>query len=62
MERQRSVQHLGSRLEFETLLSNTSASLLAAPLDQLEPVIERALDAVRRFFHADRCALLSVSP
>ncbi|MDH4131772.1 MAG: PAS domain-containing protein [Gemmatimonadota bacterium] len=58
----RPAERLGSRLEFETLLSNTSASLLAAPPDELEPVIERALDAVRRFFHADRCALLSVSP
>lgn len=61
-EARRSAEQLGSRLEFETLLSNTSASLLAARLDQLAPVIERSLDAVRRFFHADRCALLAVSP
>jgi PAS domain S-box-containing protein len=61
-ETRRSAENLGSRLEFETLLSNASASLLAAPPDQLAPVIERALDAVRRFFHADRCALLTVSP
>jgi signal transduction histidine kinase len=58
----RSAERLGSRLEFETLLSDTSASLLAAPPDQLEPVIARALDRVRQFFRADRCALLSVSP
>ncbi len=61
-ETRRSAERLGSRLEFETLLSNASASLLAAPPHQLEPVIERVLDAVRRFFRADRCALLSVSP
>ncbi len=47
--------------EFETLISDTSASLLSSPLDQLEVAIERALEAVRSFFRADRCALLSAS-
>ncbi|HMU61236.1 MAG TPA: PAS domain-containing protein [Gemmatimonadales bacterium] len=56
------AEPFGSRLEFETLLSNTSAALLAALSDQLEPVIEQTLDSVRQFFRADRCALLSVSP
>ncbi len=52
---------LESRLEFETLISDTSASLLAAPPDQVETAVERALHRVREFFRADRCALLSVS-
>jgi PAS domain S-box-containing protein len=53
---------LGSRLEFETLISDTSAALFAAPPDQVEAVVEHCLERVRRFFHADRGALLSVSP
>ena len=61
---QRSNQPSGpieSRLEFETLISDTSADLFAAPPDQVEPAVERALHRVREFFRADRCALLSVS-
>ena len=54
-------EQLGGRLEFETLISDTSAALLAAPPDLLETAVERALDRVRTFFRADRCALLSVS-
>ena len=56
-----SPEHLGSRLEFETLISDTSASLFAAQPDQLDRAVEHALGRVRDFFHADRCALLSVS-
>lgn len=56
-----SDQQFRSRLEFETLISDASASLMSAPPGQLESDIERVLDAVRRFFNADRCALLSVS-
>jgi PAS domain S-box-containing protein len=56
-----SSQRLGSHLEFETLISDISASLFAVPLEQLDCVVERALSRVRIFFHADRCALLSVS-
>ena len=52
---------LESRLEFETLISDTSADLIAAPQDQVEAAVERALHRVREFFGADRCALLSVS-
>ena len=53
-----------SLLEFETLIADTSASLFAAPLGRLdlaELAVERALERVRIFFEADRCALLSVS-
>ncbi len=56
-----SAERLDSRLEFETLISDASASLISAPPEQLETGIERVLDAVRRFFNADRSVLLSVS-
>jgi PAS domain S-box-containing protein len=49
------------RLEFETLISDTSAALLASAADQVEAIVERTLDRLRRYFRADRCALLSVS-
>jgi PAS domain S-box-containing protein len=53
---------LGSRLQFETLISDTSAALFAAPPSQVEAEAERALEQLRRFFRADRCVILSVSP
>jgi len=49
-----------NRLEFETLISDTSAALMAAAPEQVDLVVERALERVREFFQADRCALLSV--
>jgi PAS domain S-box-containing protein len=48
------------RLEFETLISDTSATLMAASPEQVDSAIESALERVRVFFRADRCALLSV--
>ena len=42
-----SADHLESRLEFETLISDTSASLFASPPEQLERAVERALERVR---------------
>jgi PAS domain S-box-containing protein len=57
----RSPTGLANRLEFETLISDTSAALFAASPEQVNLVIERALERVRNFFQADRCALLSVS-
>jgi len=56
-----SAENLESRFEFETLISDTSASLFAAQPERLEFAIECALERVRDFFRADRCALLSVS-
>ncbi len=56
-----SADRLENRLEFETLIADTSASLFAAPLEQLDRAVESALERVRNFFQADRCALLSVS-
>jgi signal transduction histidine kinase len=52
---------LEDRLEFETLISDTSAELFKAAPEQVETAVERALARVRAFFQADRCALLSVS-
>jgi signal transduction histidine kinase len=48
------------RLEFETLISDTSAALMGASPEQVDAAIEGALGRVREFFRADRCALLSV--
>jgi signal transduction histidine kinase len=48
------------RLEFETLIADTSARLMRAPLEQSEEEIRQALDRVRRFFDADRCAIILV--
>jgi PAS domain S-box-containing protein len=52
---------LQSRLEFETLIADTSATLFRSPPEQVDAAVERALLRVREFFEADRCALLSVS-
>jgi transcriptional regulator with GAF, ATPase, and Fis domain len=49
------------RLEFETLISDMSALLIAAPPEQVESAIEMTLGHVRTFFEADRCGLLRVS-
>src|SRR5512139_138161 len=50
------------RVEFETLISDISARLIAAAPEQAEPAIEAALFDVRVFFEADRCALIVVHP
>jgi PAS domain-containing protein len=50
-----------SRLEFETLISDTSAALMTAAPERVERVIEEALGRVREFFLGDRCALLEIS-
>ena len=55
-----SADRCGDRLEFETLISDTSASLFTASPEQVDRAIERALEGVRDFFRADRCALLVV--
>jgi formate hydrogenlyase transcriptional activator len=49
------------RIEFETLISDLSARLVAAPPEQVEPAIQGALEDVRTFFGADRCVLLNIS-
>lgn len=56
-----SPELLADRLEFETLISDTSAALLTSSAGQVQPSVERALDRLRHAFRADRCAILSVS-
>lgn len=53
---------LETRLEFETLISDTSAALFVAPPERVEHAVELALDRVRRFFEADLCGFLGVEP
>ena len=48
-------------LEFETLLSDISAQLIAATADRIGETIESALEGVRHFFRVDRCGILAVS-
>ncbi len=60
-EQSPSAEELESRLEFETLIADTSASLFSNPPEQLHRAVEHALQRVRVFFRADRCALLTVS-
>jgi formate hydrogenlyase transcriptional activator len=49
------------RVEFETLLSDISARLISVGPDRVEETVLSALEAVRLFFRADRCALCAVS-
>jgi len=51
---------LKNQLAFETLISDVSAKLVAAPDQTLTSTIETALEETARFFGADRCQLLSV--
>jgi hypothetical protein len=44
------------RVEFETLLSDISARLVVVGAERVEQEVQSALEAVRRFFRADRCA------
>lgn len=48
------------RVEFETLISDISARLIAATPERAEPAIKAALEDVRTFFQADRCAFVRV--
>jgi formate hydrogenlyase transcriptional activator len=48
------------RIQFETLISDISALLVAVSPEQVEPVIVDALNRMRVYFHADRCGLLEV--
>jgi transcriptional regulator with GAF, ATPase, and Fis domain len=49
------------RVQFETLISDISARLIAVTSAQLAETIQWAMETVRLFFNADRCALLAVS-
>jgi formate hydrogenlyase transcriptional activator len=49
------------RLQFETLLSDISAKLVTVGHDEVDAAVATAIDDVRRFFGADRCALCHIS-
>lgn len=55
-----STDQLEGRLEFETLIADASAALMKAPPEHAEREVHEALQRVRAFFGADRCALLQV--
>ncbi len=54
------ADHLAERLEFEVLIAEVSASLVAVLPARLAEAVEAALARVREFFRADRCAILSI--
>ncbi|HET6364070.1 MAG TPA: sigma 54-interacting transcriptional regulator, partial [Nitrospirota bacterium] len=60
LDRKRSREMLERRMRFETLISDLSASLIKAPLSEVDREIEQALTQVLDFFEGDRCALLGV--
>jgi formate hydrogenlyase transcriptional activator len=49
------------RVQFETLLSDISAQLVAVDADRVDATVRASLDAVRCFFQADRAALCAIS-
>jgi formate hydrogenlyase transcriptional activator len=49
------------RVQFETLLSDISAQLIAVGSEHLAETVKSALETLRHFFQADRCGLLTVS-
>ena len=55
------VSLVHDRIEFEALLSNVSAPLGAVDSDRLDDIVRSALEAVRFFFGADRCALCAIT-
>jgi formate hydrogenlyase transcriptional activator len=50
-----------NRIEFEELLSDVSARLIAVDPEHVSQTIQSAIDQVRTFFRADRSGLLAVS-
>jgi transcriptional regulator with GAF, ATPase, and Fis domain len=49
------------RLQFEILISDVVATLMATLPEHVERAIDDVLDQVRAFFRADRCGVLTVS-
>ena len=49
------------RIQFEELLSNISAQLIAVRSEAVTETVVSAVDSIRLFFRADRCGLLVVS-
>jgi formate hydrogenlyase transcriptional activator len=60
LDRKRSHYLLERRMQFEELITDLSARLITASINQLDEKIGWALTQVREFFQADRCALLDI--
>jgi formate hydrogenlyase transcriptional activator len=60
LDRKRSHEMLEQRMRFETLISDLSARLIKAPMNEVDREIEQALEQVREIFQADRCGLLGI--
>ena len=60
LDRKRSHYLLERRMQFEELMTDLSARLITASINQLDEEIGWALTQVREFFKADRCALLDI--
>jgi hypothetical protein len=56
-----SATPLSDRVQFETLLSDVSARLIAVGSHRVGEAVVSALEAVRLSFRADRCGLCSAS-
>jgi hypothetical protein len=50
-----------ARLAFETLIADTSASLISADPEDIDAVVTAALERLRVFFDVDRAGLLQVA-
>jgi hypothetical protein len=50
-----------ARLEFETLIADTSASFITASPDDIDAVVNAALERLRVFLDVDRVGLLHVA-
>ncbi len=60
LDRKRSHEMLERRILFETLITDISARLIKAPMNEVDGEIEQALAQVQVIFQADRCALLGI--
>jgi formate hydrogenlyase transcriptional activator len=60
LDRERSHHLLERRMQFETLISDLSARLIKAPMNEVDGEIERALAQVREIFQASSCGILGI--
>ncbi len=60
LDRRHSHRMIDQRMRFETLIADLSASVLKAPNNEIDRIIERGLERVAVFFGADRIGILSV--
>ena len=60
LDRERSHHLLERRMQFETLITDLSARLIKAPMNEVDGEIERALEQVREIFQASSCGFLGI--